>query len=121
MKVVLLLVLFIFRHPAFSQCIADVYPLYDVGPFCASVQEPDVVVLNPIPFESSYLIEFGSDIFVSTVQLDKNLDGIFISVYKDGKWVRYEMYNQTFIINAKVRYLLVTYKQNFDSVYLLID
>jgi hypothetical protein len=120
MKIIPVLAFF-FCNALCAQNIAEVYPVSDFDPNSVWVKDSNIVVLNPLPFEITYLIEFSSNTRVSKVLVDRKTDAIKLSAFVDGSWVYFDMDDQqAFNVNQTVRYLMVRYKEDYDSVYLLI-
>lgn len=118
-----LIFVFLFTLTFFSlngQIVKDVISLNDMNP-CTIDYNTDVVILNPVPFELSYLIEFDVDTYIKTIEADRAVSNMTIFVYDYDKWFAVVKDNlQSFTIHKKVKYILVKYK-SADKIYLLIE
>jgi len=121
MKFLLLLLFAAFLTPAQSQVIGDIYSITEFDPCKIAKEGSNIVVLYPLPFTITYIIELKEDTFVKSVELDRNIDEISLSIYENGEWVSLDLEEQKFNINKTVRYLLLRYKEDCKKVYMLIQ
>jgi len=121
MRLLILLPLFV-CFDLYSQNVLDVYPKEDFDPRSASVIDSNVVVLNPLPFEMVYIVEFEGEVFIERVVMDRGTDSISVSAYINGEWIVFSKSNpQTFCVEETVRYLKVHSKVECDKIYLLME
>jgi hypothetical protein len=122
MKTLLISLLLALSNPISSQSIYNIYSITEYDPCSIFKIDTNIVVLKPIPFEISYLIELEKEQLVSQVVLDRNIDCITLSVFENGEWVSFVMDDrQTFNINKRTKYLLVRYMEDCNKVHLLIE
>lgn len=123
MKIINILFFLFFYINVTAQCIVDVYPVNKFDPCSVDLtKDSNVVVLNPLPFEISYLVEFKGETFINSVQIDRNVDNISLHAYVCGQWILFPLVNaQTFCVKESVQYLLIKYKEDCNKIYLLIE
>lgn len=121
MKILTFFLLFL-NFSIYSQTVTSVYPTADYDEELETTIDSSIVVISPIPFTVSYLIEFNKDTYVGTVSIDRLIDNISLYVYINGTWQSIPLINpQTFKVDKTVRYILLKYKEDCKKVMLLIE
>lgn len=122
LQILKILILSLIYNVGYSQNIKDIINVIDVDQYPVGYwEDKNIIILNSVPHEMTYLVELDSSQYVSTIELDRNITGITVSTYSEGSHTFFSKKNpQTFVVNRRIQYFFIKYAEE-TKVYIQVE